>query len=100
VLKEETLSDEYNIILFALMVLPVKEENDATSAKRSSVLIEETDRDEFRNMVFAVIVLPVREENVATFVLMVLHVIVDAVSVLRLILLVHCAAPFVLIASK
>jgi hypothetical protein len=100
VLKEETLSDEYNIILFALMVLPVREENVATSAKRSPVLIEETDRDEFRNMVFAVIVLPVREENESVSILMELHVIVDAVSILRFALFDHCAAPFVLIVKK
>ena len=99
-LIEETDRDEFNVMVFAVIVLPVIEENVSASIDNTPVLIEDTDRDECNSMVFAIMVLAIREENVTTFILMELHDIVDAVSILRLILLVHCAAPFVLIVNK
>jgi hypothetical protein len=67
VLIEETVSDEFNVIVFAVMVLPVSVENVIAFTDRSPVLIEETINDEFNVIVFAVMVLPVSVENVIAF---------------------------------
>jgi hypothetical protein len=63
VLMEETVSDEFNTIVLALMVLPVSVEKVIAFADRSPVLMEETVSDEFNVIVFAVIVLPIRVET-------------------------------------
>jgi hypothetical protein len=100
VLIDDTVSDECNVIVFAVIVLPVIEENVSASIDKTPVLIDDTVSDECNSMVFAVMVLAIREENVTAFTLMELHVIVDAVSILRFALFDHCAAPFVLIVNK
>jgi hypothetical protein len=64
VLIEETVSDEFNVIVFALIVLPMSEEKVIILAKRNPVLIEETVSDEFSVIVFALMVLPISEEKV------------------------------------
>ena len=63
VLIEETVREEFNVIVLAVMVLPVKVENWMVLTDNEPVLIEETVREEFRVIVFAVMVLPVKVEK-------------------------------------
>jgi hypothetical protein len=60
---EETVREEFRVIVLAVMVLPINVENCMILADKSPVLMEETVREEFRVMVLAVMVLPINVEN-------------------------------------
>jgi len=63
VLIEETVKEEFKVIVFAVIVLPINVENWMVLAVMNPVLIEETVREEFKVMVFAVMVLPINVEK-------------------------------------
>ena len=67
VLMEETVREEFRVIVLAVMVLPIRVENRIILADRSPVLIEETVKEEFRVIVFALMVLPISVENWIVF---------------------------------
>ena len=63
VLIEETVREEFRVMVFAVMVLPISVENRIVLTDNEPVLMEETVKEEFRVIVFAVMVLPIRVEN-------------------------------------
>ena len=63
VLMEETVKDEFNVMVFAVTVLPISVENWMVLTDNEPVLMEETVKEEFRVIVLAVMVLPVKVEK-------------------------------------
>ena len=63
VLMEETVKDEFRVIVFAVIVLPISVENWMVLTDNEPVLMEETVKEEFRVIVLAVMVLPVKVEK-------------------------------------